>query len=59
MNIYNTYIKCEGPDGPEYQSVSDLLNVGALIDPETGDDLELADGNLYRKHRDHFVKIEC
>ena len=59
--LYIKYRDCN--DNFHYQSISDLLSVGALIELEgtcEGDDMEIVDDNLYRQtdNKNGFVPIE-
>ena len=44
----NVYVKYLLPEGAQYQSVSDLVSSGVLID-DNGEDIEFADDLLYVK----------
>lgn len=57
MNQNKTYIKYIDSDGQHHwQSISDLLQVGILIEKDSGKDMEISDEFLY-KLNDNFAFI--
>ena len=56
LDITTVYLKfLEENDKKILVSVADILNSGNPIHPETGEDLELVDGNLYKNNGDIIV----